>query len=134
MISLDSNIVFSAFNVNDANHTRAVNLISKYAAIEGLIISPMVFAELNASKLRAKLIQFLADCEIEVLWDVPQTIWERAGIAFGEYAKKRLAGILPRRILADFLIGAHAEQHNLKIMTFDLTAYSTVFPALELIA
>ena len=134
MISVDSNIIFSAFNVNDANHTRAVNLISKHAALEGLIISPMVFAELNASALRTKLIQFLADCEIEVFWDVPETIWEQAGIAFGEYAKKRLAGVLPRRILADFLIGAHAEQHSLKIMTFDSTAYNAVFPTLELIA
>jgi predicted nucleic acid-binding protein len=134
VISLDSNIVFSAFNVHDTNHTRAVSLISKHAAIEGLVISPMVFAELNASAFRAKLIEFLADCEIEVFWDVPETIWERAGIAFGEYAKKRLAGVLPRRTLADFLIGAHAEQHNLKIMTFDSTAYSAVFPTLELIA
>lgn len=134
MISVDSNIIFSAFNVNDANHTRAVKLISKHAALEPLVVSPMVFAELNASKLRAKLIEFLADSEIEVFWDVPELIWERAGIAFGEYATKRLAGVLPRRILADFLIGAHAEQHSLKIMTFDSTAYSAVFPALELIA
>jgi predicted nucleic acid-binding protein len=134
MISLDSNIVFSAFNLNDSNHAQAVKLISKYAVSEALIVSPMVFAELNASRLRAQLIQFLADSEIEVFWDVPDTIWERAGIAFGEYAKKRLAGVLPRRILADFLIGAHAEHHSLKIMTFDSTAYSAVFPTLELIA
>jgi predicted nucleic acid-binding protein len=134
VISLDSNIVFSAFNANDSNHLRAVKLISEHAALEGLVISPIVFAELNASAVRTKLIQFLEDCEISVLWDVPEITWERAGIAFGEYAKKRLGGVLPRRLLADFLIGAHAEHHNLKIMTFDSTAYTAVFSTLELIS
>ena len=134
MISVDSNIIFSAFDKNDSNHHRAVALISKHAVIEGLVISPVVFAELSASSVRTQLLQFLEDCKIEIFWDTPDTTWSRAGMAYGDYAKKRLGGVLPRRIFANFLIGAHAEHHNLKIMTFDTTVYTAVFPQLVLIS
>jgi hypothetical protein len=42
-------------------------------------------------------------------------------------------GSLPRRLVADFVIAAHAEEHGLGVMSFDDTVYKAVFPGLRLI-
>ncbi len=69
-----------------------------------------------------------------MLWDMPPEVWERAGVAFGSYARERRKGQLPRRLVADFLIGAHAEYHKLALLTFGDTVFRAAFPEVGLIA
>jgi predicted nucleic acid-binding protein len=76
---------------------------------------------------------FLQKAQISTLWEMPPTVWEAAGRGFGQYAQLRRKGGLPRRILADFLIAAHAEHHGLGVMSFDDTVFTAVFPGLRLI-
>lgn len=130
MTSVDSNIVFSALSPVDVNHARARRLLS-VAAEGGLVISPVVYAELMASTDREGIEAFLELAGIVVLWNTPPEVWRRAGIAFGEYAKKRRKGRLPRRLIADFLIAAHAEYHALGVLTFDPMVYRAVFPGVS---
>ncbi|WP_460330824.1 PIN domain-containing protein, partial [Thermus oshimai] len=59
--------------------------------------------------------------------------WHLAGERFGQYARKRRTTGLPRRILADFLIGAHALHHHLALATFDPVHYRVAFPELEVL-
>ncbi|PZA06038.1 MULTISPECIES: type II toxin-antitoxin system VapC family toxin [unclassified Meiothermus] len=133
MISLDTNVIFSALNPADLHHTRARRLLREHGAAEVLVLSPVVYAELMASSDAAGIRLFLQKAQITTLWEMPQAVWEAAGRAFGQYARLRRGGVLPRRILADFLIAAHAEHHGLEVMSFDDAIYAEVFPELRLI-
>ena len=61
-------------------------------------------------------------------------IWLVAGHAFQAYAARRKAhrSSGPRRILADFLIGAYAVEKANQLLTLDEGIYRAAFPALRL--
>jgi predicted nucleic acid-binding protein len=115
MIGLDTNIMLSSIGS------------------EPRVICPVVYAELAASREWEGLKLFLEQAAVDVLWEMPEAVWERAGRAMGEYARMRRGGSLPRRVVADFLIGAHAEHHGLALATFDRVVYETVFRNVRLI-
>jgi predicted nucleic acid-binding protein len=117
----------------DSNHSSALALLEAGRQTDALVIAPVVYAELMASDMRGFIQAFLERSAIPVLWLLPPEVWERAGIAFGEYARMRRGGRLARRLVADFLIAAHAEHHDLKVMTFDSTVYKAVFPQLTVL-
>jgi predicted nucleic acid-binding protein len=130
MISLDTNVIFSVLNPHDTNHSAARTLLT---STERLVISPVVYSELSASPDFSGIQVFLEKAQIEVLWEMPEDIWIGAGVALGQYASLRRSGKLPRRIAADFLIGAHAKYYGLSLISFDNTVYKAVFPDLKLV-
>ncbi len=132
MISLDTNVLLAAFNPLDAFHGRVLEVLDRIAA-EPRVICPVVYAELRASGEWEGLRLFLERAAVEVVWDMPEAVWERAGMAMGEYARLMRGGALPRRVVADFLIGAHAEYHELAVATFDRVVYETAFPKVQLL-
>jgi predicted nucleic acid-binding protein len=76
---------------------------------------------------------FLRDTRVRVEWRMPPEVWRRAALAYRDYARRRRrrkgdAG--PRRILADFLIGAHASAFGQRLLTFDGGIYQQAFPEL----
>jgi predicted nucleic acid-binding protein len=127
MTSIDTNIIFSVLDPDDANHSSARPLLQSEGERGALVLSPVVYAELMASSARDPILRFLREVAIEVLWEMPPRLWERAGEAFGEYSRERRKGKLPRRLIADFLIAAHAEHHRLDVLTLDDTVYRSVF-------
>lgn len=133
MTSVDTNVIFSALNRSDVNHEQARASLQRVSESDVLVISPVVYAELMASPNREGIRAFLERASISVLWDLPPDVWEVSGTSFGTYAKQRRGGVLPRRILADFVIAAHAEHHNLIVLTFDKTIYQAVFPDLTIV-
>jgi predicted nucleic acid-binding protein len=133
MLSLDSNIILVAVNTDDGSQKAALTALQNYQA-RGFCICPPVYAELRADPEWSTLVQpFLNETGIQINWQMPEVIWEQAGIYARLYADKRRNGILPRRILADFLIAAHAEHHNLDVMSFDETVYKVVLEQTKLI-
>jgi predicted nucleic acid-binding protein len=133
MISLDTNIIFCALNPRDSNHQRALNALDAYSD-QPLGICPVVYAELQASSAWAGLEAWLRLQSVEFVWDMPQAVWDDAGNAFGAYSSLRRGGVLPRRIVGDFLIAAHAEYHALEVLTLGDTAYRAVFGDVKLLA
>jgi len=103
----------------------------------GLVISGPVFAELLAyPKLKLDFLdQFLADEEIEIDFDLSEEIWREAGLRFARYSvRRRLSkGGLARRLLADFMIGAHALLRADRLLTFDARRYARDFPELNIV-
>ena len=133
MISLDTNLIFSALNAKDANHQRALAALNRYK-LEAMCVCPVVRSELRASRAWAGLEGWLTLQGIQVVWEMPPSVWDAAGVAYGNYAMLRKSGTLARRIAADFLIGAHAEYHQLEMLTFDETIFKAVFPQVKVLA
>jgi len=133
MISLDTNLILSALNPNDINYTRALRSLDTYGQ-QVLCICPVVYAELRASGVWPAIAAWLDLQGVQVLWEMPIAVWESAGVAFGHYSQLRRAGKVPRRIVADFLIAAHARHSRCEMLTFDDTVFKAVFPDITLLA
>jgi predicted nucleic acid-binding protein len=133
--SLDTSILLTALDTSDPRQVMAQQSVLKAAKHGPLLICPPVYAELRASANWEHQINFfLNSTGIRVSWAMPDQIWDRAGQALGSYARMRKGGQLPRRILADFLIAAHAEHHRLRVLTFDPTVYLAVFSQVSLLS
>ncbi|MGH9608684.1 MAG: type II toxin-antitoxin system VapC family toxin [Bryobacteraceae bacterium] len=135
--AIDSNVVIALWDQDDSLNTLARSAL--YAALErgGLTIAAPVFAELLAAPSRSEgfLDSFCKETGIAVDWDLNERIWRLAGRAFQQYVarrrKQRDPG--PRRILADFLIGAHAVQNGFRLLTLDERLYRAAFPRLPIL-
>jgi predicted nucleic acid-binding protein len=70
-----------------------------------------------------------------VEWELNERLLRAAGLAFRGYAERRRSqtGAEPRRILADFLVGAHAMLNEYRLLTLDTGMYRAAFPRLALI-
>jgi hypothetical protein len=88
------------------------------------------------SRTEAYLDQFFEETGLFVDWNLTESIWRTAGRAFQDYParrrKHRDPG--PRRILADFLIGAHALRNGFSLLTLDDRIYRAAFPQLAIVS
>ncbi len=62
-------------------------------------------------------------------------IWQRAATAFADYAERRRksSGGKPKRLLADFVIGAYAVLSADCLMTLEAGRYRSDFPSLRIV-
>jgi predicted nucleic acid-binding protein len=136
VIALDTNVVID-LSIGAAARAEAAQLALIHAASEdALVICGAVYAELCASPLvpRGELDGALRDSQIAVDEKLSRELWAKAGAAFGAHARRRTAsgGSQARRILADFIIGAHALAAG-GLVTSDGTFYKRAFPDLRVI-
>lgn len=134
-IALDTNVLSALWNDNDAlNRVAAKALEDKKQ--EQMTICGVVYAELIGAPGRTEAFvdRFCEEAGIAVEWELKERVWRRAGVAFQEYAarRKKQIGAAPRRLLADFLIGAHALENGYKLLTLDEGLYKAAFPRLKL--
>ncbi len=103
----------------------------------GLVIAGPVYAELLAypSASVSFVNDFLADTGVAIDFEFQPQAWLETGLRFAEYAnrRRRSTGEAPKRLLADFMIGAHAVLQTDRLMTLDPTRYRQDFPELRLI-
>jgi predicted nucleic acid-binding protein len=101
-----------------------------------LLIAPVVYAELLAypNATESFVDGFLSDTGITVDFDLEGAVWVDAGRRFARYAdQRRKSGHgEPKRLLADFLIGAHALLQADRLMSLDAARYRQYFPELKL--
>ena len=134
--AIDTNIVSALWSSEPA----ATGLAHQLGSARGhgaLLISPVVYAELLAyPKATESFVNgFLADTGITVDFEIAEIVWVDAGRRFAHYADQhRKAGHgAPRRLLADFLIGAHALLQADRLMSLDAARYQQYFPELKLV-
>ena len=138
MISaIDTNVLVALWDRDDTLNSTVQAALDAAFARGTLVISGAVFAELLAFPGRTEsfLNQFLKDTGIAVDWSTDESLWRAAGKSFQKYAnrrRKRRAG-QPRRILADFLIGAHALEKGYSLLTLDDGIYRAAFPKLHIV-
>jgi len=135
-IVVDTN-VFSALFSGDPGSAPEARIALEAAAGRGQIaVSPAVYAELAAGRSHEVVDEFFSAKGIEVNWQLGARVWREAGTRYGRYARDRRqrgnAG--PRRILADFLIGAHALQAADALLTSDVRIFASYFPELHIVS
>ncbi len=134
--ALDTNILVALWDEDDALNSTALAALDKAYERGGIVISGAVYAELMAFPGRTEkfLAKFLTDTGVAVDWATSETVWRLAGSAFSSYAARRRkqSDSPPRRILADFLIGAHAVENGYSLLTLDTSIFRTAFPKLRI--
>jgi predicted nucleic acid-binding protein len=135
--AIDTNVIVALWDAEDSLHRVARAALDKAFSAGALVITGAVYAELLAAPGRTEqfLNEFCEDAQIEVEWELGANIWKAAGGAFQRYAarRKRQNGATARRILADFVIGAHALVSGYKLLTLDAGIYKESFPKLEIV-
>lgn len=134
--AIDANVI-SAIWSGEPSAERATVQLGE-ARMEGsLVISPVVFAELLAypRATEAYVHGFLEATGVVIDYKLEERVWAEAGLRFVSYAARRrqATGEGPRRLLADFLIGAHALVQAERLLTLDPKRYSQDFPELRLL-
>jgi predicted nucleic acid-binding protein len=135
--SIDTNIMIALWDRDPAVSAAAQFALDAALQHGGLAISAPVFAELMAAPGRSEafLTSFFTDTGIAVEWNLQEAVWRTAGRAFQKYAARRKGkrDPGPRRILADFLIGAYAADRGYRLLTLDDRLYRAAFPDLALV-
>lgn len=132
--AIDTNVLIALWQP-DSTSDEAKTALDRAQSAGSLSICAVVYAELLAAPGRdARFIDgFLRDTSIGVDWEFTREDWRGAGRAFGEFAhRRRKSASHPRRILADFLIGAHASRRSQTLLSMDLGTFRTAFPELKL--
>jgi predicted nucleic acid-binding protein len=136
--AIDTNILIAFWDRDDSLNSLAQFALDASLARGSLVIAAPVYAELLAFPLRneAFLDSFCREAGITIEWDMNESIWRAAGRAFQSYAarRKKQRDNGPRRILADFLIGAHALRSGYRLLTLDDRVYRAAFPRLSIVA
>jgi len=135
--AIDSNVLIALWNEDDTLNVLARSALDSALGRGSLVISAPVFAELLAapSRTEAFLDSFCKDTGISVDWDLDEGLWRAAGRAFQLYVGRRgkQGDSSSRRILADFLIGAHAFRNGFRLLTLDECLYRAAFPRLAIV-
>ena len=133
--SIDTNVISALWSKE-----RSAGSISRWlngARQEGaLVICAPVLAELLAypGATRDFVEGFLRDTGIQTDFALSEKAWLTAGAGFAAYAARRRAQRSgnPKRLLADFVVGAYALLNSDRLLTLDPDRYRVDFPTLRL--
>ena len=99
-----------------------------------MVICAPVYVELLAYPKATKtfLEQFLTTTHIITDFLLDEAVWQEAGAAYATYAQRRRQSKdgPSKRLLVDFIVGAHAILKADRLLTLDATRYRAAFPKL----
>lgn len=133
--SVDTNVI-SALWSNEPRADEVARLLNEARQAGAVLVSGVVYAELLAYPKATE--KFVADFfgETGIVLDLRfnDTVWVEAGRRFARYANRRrkAKGHGSKRLLADFLVGAHALVQADRLLTLDPSRYRQDFPELQL--
>ena len=134
--SIDTNVLLLLWVEDPSWNVRASNAVQKASKRGPLCICGPVFYELMGlpGRKAEELLRLLEASNIQIDWNMAEADWQAVGLAYQGYVKRRRAsgGGLPRRVLTDLLIGAHASVRGYHLLSMDLDIYESAFPALPI--
>jgi predicted nucleic acid-binding protein len=129
--AIDSNILIDLIGERTAFTGESIASLDAARMKGALMICPVVAAEIS---VYFSTFDSLSETlrELQILWvEFTMEDAHKAGTAFVRYRRKSSK---PKdRMLADFLVGAHAFHHGDALLTRDRGYYRTFFPQLKLI-
>jgi predicted nucleic acid-binding protein len=133
--AIDTNVIVALW-AEDEISVAAEAALEKAYQRGRMIVSAPVFAELIAAPGRTEgfVNSLLEENGIVIDWDLHEPVWRAAGRAFQAYPERRRKQGDPgtRGILADFLIGAHAQVRGYRLLSLDERLYRAAFPNLKI--
>ena len=134
--AIDTNAISALWSVEPLVAEISAKLADSHRA-GGLTIAAPVYAELLAYRgvTGDRLDEFLSTTGVSVDFHLEEEVWRLAGQRFAKHAARRRATRAghPRRLVADFVIGAHALLHADRLLTLDTSLYKQDFPDLKII-
>ena len=135
--AVDTNVIVALWDRDPSLSSAAQSALDAALGRGTLVVAATVFAELMAAPSRSELFldSFFRETGINIDWALDESVWRTAGRAFQGYAARRRKqrDVGPRRILAHFLIGAHAQEGGHSLLTLDDHLYRTAFPGLTVV-
>lgn len=136
-VAVDTNVLLPVLRGDAASAGVLVAFLDRFIQSVGMVISGPVYAELAAAPgMQVETLdRFLAAGAIAIDLDLTRDVWLRAAASYRAYAERRQASGAgwPRRILADFLIGAHAQLRADLLLTFNADDFGRMFPDLDVV-
>ena len=133
--AIDTNII-SALWSGEATAAVVKNLLDEAAERGGLVICPVAFVELRAfPRATASYVDsFLDETGIVADWTFDEAIWQLAAERYERYAVRKRKQKMgePKRLIADFIVGAHALLRADVLLTLDPRPYCRDFAELSL--
>ena len=135
--AVDTNVLSAVWD-QEPTAMRLTRLLGDARRQGSLVLCAAVFAETLAHPRanEAFIRKFLADTDITVDFDLEERVWLEAGRRYARYSERRRHSSKeqPKRMLADFVIGAHALLTADRLITLDRRRYSRDFPTLVLVS
>lgn len=137
--AVDTNVFIALFAGDEDASSWAEHSLEEASTRATLAVCPAVYAELMAGERSLETLEgFFSDGGMEVDWEMSGEVWRTAGSRYGFYARHRKRQPVdpgPRRILADFLVGAHAlHKGGGVLLTTDSRIFSVYFPEVRIVA
>ena len=134
--AVDTNII-SAIWSGSAPSAHVATVLAQAANEGALVICAPVYVELMAypNATGQYLDQFLASTRVQVDFVIEEPVWRETAQRFAAYARRRRKSGSgeAKRLLVDFIIGAHASLHADRLFTLDPHRFTKDFPKLRLI-
>jgi len=131
--AIDTNVISALWSGEPASQGIA-ELLGRAGDEGGLVICAPVYVELRAypKATRTFLEQFLAATRIFTDFLLDESVWQESGAAYAAYAQRRRQSKdgPSKRLLVDFIVGAHAALKADRLLTLDAARYRTAFPKL----
>ncbi|MDQ6677370.1 MAG: type II toxin-antitoxin system VapC family toxin [Acidobacteriota bacterium] len=133
--ALDTNILSSILS-NEPGAEQLAWVLGDALAKGALVVCGPVYSELLAypGATPRKIASFLKQGDIAIEYPADPEIWRLAGMKYAGYAlrRRKTKEGAPKRLLADFVIAAHASLHADRLLTLDKGRYRRDFPDLRL--
>jgi predicted nucleic acid-binding protein len=134
--AIDTNII-SALWSKEPSASQITQLLNTAYQAGGLVICAAVYAELHAyPRVKPAFIdKFLSDTHISVEYSLSKDVWDLVASAYASYAQERRQQKTgqAKRLLVDFMVGAHALKEADQLLTLDRSRYNNAYPNLKII-
>lgn len=133
--AVDTSVLLDLLLQDPSFGARSEEALRNVSRDGALIVCDVVYAELaGLFPSQAALDTFLRDTGIHLKPSTPEILW-KAGELWRRFCLERARqSATSRRILADFLIGAHAMLEAERLLTRDRDFYHAVFGGLRLVS
>lgn len=129
--AIDSNVLIDLIGGKTAFTDASISALDAARMDGALVVCPLVVAEISGHfATPAALLSALGEMQI-VIEEFSAEALHLAGTAFVRYRQRSAKP--KERMLADFLVGAHALHHADTLLTRDRGYYRTYFPRLRVI-